>query len=217
MLMAAGIGPLAYRAGKSPLHRCPAGLKLLFLLALSVSAFSSLPGLAAAAVLVLGLSLWARISLPSLLRGSRPLVFLALFIILVRSFGFAPPWFYPAGFLDGLRQGCCIVVSFAASSLLFAVTTMGELRDSLGRLELWLFRGRKNQKVPRISLGISLMLGFIPRFFEIWETANDAWKARAGGRGPGRIFAILPLACERMLEIASETAQALEARGFMRE
>jgi biotin transport system permease protein len=215
--MAAGISPLAYRAGKSPLHRCPAGLKLLGLLVLSAGTFSSLPGLAAGAALVLGLSLRAGLPVPALLRGVRPLAALALLVTLSSGIRFSPFRLDPAGFAAGLRQGACIIVSFAASSLLFAVTTMGELRDSLGRLELRLTGGRGKNAVPRVSLAISLMLAFIPRFLEIWETADDAWKARAGGKGPGRILAILPPACERMLEIAAETAEALEARGFMKD
>jgi biotin transport system permease protein len=105
-----------------------------------------------------------------------------------------------AGFWGGVLQGLSIAVSFAAGALLFAVTTMRELRSSLGR--------------GRLSLGISLMLGFLPRFFEIWESANLACEARANRKGLRRLIIILPLVIERMMHIAGDTAQALEARGL---
>jgi biotin transport system permease protein len=120
-----------------------------------------------------------------------------------------------AGLIIVLR----IFVPFAAAALLFAVTTMRELRLSLGALEIRL----KNlfsagcaqpRNIAFFSLGISLMLGFIPRFFEMWETANLACDARVCGRGPRRLLLLVPLVPERMMEAAADTALALEARGL---
>jgi biotin transport system permease protein len=135
------------------------------------------------------------------------------------------------GFAGGLHQGLCFVVSFSAGALLFSVTTTQELRDSLGRVEgalvnLFLtlgrvFRGGKGKNSPQkrrapsgFSLGLSLMLGFLPRFFEIWETANLAFDARAGKRGFRRLIILVPLVIERMIERAGETAEALDSRGL---
>lgn len=232
--------PFGYRGGGSPLHRFPAGLKLLALLVLSAAAFSSIPGLLAAALLTVAAARAARLRLRELFRGCRSLLTLAFFILIFQTidpgapgialgaitvFGLAlPPFTIPfistegffAGFLSGLR----IMVSFAAGSLLFAVTTMGELRRSLGRAEqaiAGLFVREKKagkHRYSRVSLGLSLMLGFIPRFFELWETVNLARDARAGKRGPGRLMAVIPLVTERLMETAAETAEALEARGI---
>jgi energy-coupling factor transporter transmembrane protein EcfT len=109
---------------------------------------------------------------------------------------------------------------------------MRELRDSLGRVEdaavngvfsiPFFFRAGKGKTPPpkrrsrrRFSLGISLMLGFLPRFFEIWETANLACDARAGKKGLRRFLLLMPLIIERMMELAGETAEALESRGLL--
>jgi biotin transport system permease protein len=112
------------------------------------------------------------------------------------------------------------MVSFAAGALLFSVTTTRELRDSLGRVEsavvnrlLALFR-LPARASGKFSLGLSLMLGFLPRFFEIWEIANLACDARAGKRGLRRFLALIPLVIERMMEMAGETAEALDSRGL---
>jgi biotin transport system permease protein len=242
--MADDMTPYAYRSGKSPLHRCPAGLKLLGLLALSAAAFSSVPGLAAAALILTAGAITAGIPPRELLRGSKPLFPLALFIILCRTLDFTPPGFKPAfsgleglslpnlsraGFWEGLAQGLCIIVSFAGGALLFSVTTMRELRDSLGSFEGFLekrfldltriFRGKKGRPPSRrpayrLSLGISLMLGFLPRFFEIWEAANLACEARACKKGLPRLRILLPLVTEKMMETAGKTAESLDSRGL---
>jgi biotin transport system permease protein len=232
--------PFAYRSGKSPLHRCPAALKLLGLLALSAGAFYSVYGLAAAAALLIAGALAARLRPWELLRGSKTVLLLAALFILIRSFRAEGPdaaagpgailsFLSAEGFFGGLHQGLCFIVSFAAGALLFSVTTMQELRNSLGRVETAainrflalgaLFRGgkaplQKRRAYSGFSLGLSLMLGFLPRFFELWETANLACEARSGKRGFRRLVILVPLTIERMMEQAGETAEALESRGL---
>jgi biotin transport system permease protein len=212
----------------------------------SIGAFFSIPGLAAAAAVVIAGALTAKIRPWELLRGSKTVLFLAALIILFRTLSPGGPALNPGaagsdnagfsilnpeGFWGGLHQGLCFVISFAAGALLFSVTTMRELRDSLGRFEnavvnlvlsLPFFSRTGNGKpLPRqrrihngFSLGFSLMLGFLPRFFEIWETANLACDARAGKKGFRRFLVLIPLVIERMMEMAGETSEALESRGL---
>jgi biotin transport system permease protein len=234
--------PYRYISGTSPLHRCPAALKLLGLLLVSTGAFFSFPGLAAAGLMITAGSLAAGIRPWKLLRGSRPVLFLAVFMILFRTIRFdAPdpaggltgkntlnlPFLNTEGFFGGLHQGLCLIISFAAGALLFSVTTTQELRDSLGRVEsaaahwfsAWPRFFRTGAPLKRrahsgFSLGLSLMLGFLPRFFELWETANLACDARAGKKGRRRFLVLMPLVIERMMEMAGETAEALESRGL---
>jgi energy-coupling factor transporter transmembrane protein EcfT len=206
--------PFEYRPGGGPLRRWPAPLKLLALLFLSAAAYASLPGLCAAAVLCAAGALTAGIRPGKLLRGSGPLFRLALLFLLLRALEFDPgeaPFFRLRGAAipGGLRQGLAMIVSFCAGALFFAVTTTGELRESLGgpaRLGLRY----------RAGLSLSLALAFLPRFFEIWEAADRAWRARGGRKNLARIAALLPLAAEGMLESAFNTAEALEARGAFR-
>jgi biotin transport system permease protein len=237
--------PYAYRSGASPLHRCPAGIKLLCLLAVSAGAFSSIPGLAAATALVLIGALIAGIRPGELLRGSKTVLILAALSTLIRTVRFGTPDPNPGctgfdrinlpvldagGFQGGLHQGLCFIVSFAAGALLFSVTTMQELRDSLDRAGNALAEGFQALRRPfspekgvppgrrhfsGFSLGLSLMLGFLPRFFERWEAVNLAFDARAGKRGLRRLIVLIPLVIERMMEMAGETAEALDSRGLL--
>jgi len=187
----------------------PAGSKLLGVMALSAASCVSVPGLAAVILLILAFSITARIPPWELLKGARILALLSLCIMLLN---FHTP---VIGIITALR----IFVPYAAAALLFSVTTMRELRLSLAALETGLRKllsaGRpQSRNIAFFSLGISLMLGFIPRFFELWETANLACDARACRRGLRRLFILVPLVTERMMEAAADTALALEARGM---
>jgi biotin transport system permease protein len=86
---------------------------------------------------------------------------------------------------------------------------MGEIRKTLGRLEK-----RLHIKGRAFSLGFSLMLGFLPRFFEVWESADLAWQARAGRNSLRKLVFIIPFVLESMMEEAAGTAMALQARGL---
>jgi biotin transport system permease protein len=224
--------PYSYRTGNSTLHRLPGWAKLLALLGISTAAFlAGFPALAAGVIIVIAGALSAGIRPWELLRGGRPLFVMILCILLLRSVAYDPLRFNPSGCAEALLFGGTILISFSAGALLFSVTTMTELKDSLGALERVLcfplaaglkrlpFPQTRRLPVrleqPRLSLGISLMLGFLPRFFEVWETVTAAYRARAGKRGFSQLVMVIPPVIEHMIAKAGETASALESRGFM--
>ena len=212
----------SYRPGNSGFHRFPAGLKLLGLLVLSSFAFASPYGLILSILFLIISCIVARIPLGGLLKGSKPLMMLALIIVIARTIGNGDAMVSIEGFKEGLIAALRILVIFASAGFLFAVTTMRELRLSLAAMEnrvKSIFYTRKKKRggghgIAFFSLGISLMLGFIPRFFEVWETADIACQARSCKRGLRRLFILVPLVTERMMEAAAETVLALEARGL---
>jgi len=225
-----------YRPGKTLLHRMPAGLKLVFVIIISSFALASIYGLVFSIILILLASAAARIPPPVLLKGSKPLVILSLCIILLNAIKqeaagittpeilfynlYIPDFYIPfiskEGFYAGLINAVRIFIPFIAAALLFSVTTMRELRLSLASVEIsiakFFFPGRKHTSF--FSLGISLMLGFIPRFFELWNDANLACDSRSCKRGLRRLPLLIPLVTELMMEASANTALALEARAF---
>lgn len=208
--------PWAYRKGSSPLHRLPAGYKLVSLLLLSLASF--FPGTQTRSIIVLSgialilvlLSFAAGIGPRFLLRGSRPLFLVVLAVFLLQGVEFSPPGFN----LDGLKETAIfcarLAVAFAAGSLFFSVTTSMEIRKSLSGAESFL-----HLEKLKAGLAISMMLAFLPRFFDIWEEINLAWKSRGGGNNLSRLFVLIPLGIERMMIKAAETATALESRGAL--
>jgi energy-coupling factor transporter transmembrane protein EcfT len=200
--------PWAYRKGSSVIHRLPPGLKIIGLISVSLAVF--FPGavaLPAAGALIAAGGIAAKIRPWELLRGSGPLFLVIAVTIALQALKFSPLGLNAEGLRDGLLFGLRAAVSFAAGALLFSTTTMTEIKKSLSKAEFFLHMEKLN-----LSLGISLMLGFIPRFFEIWENANLAWEARGGKKKLRRLVCLLPLVIERMLETAAETAAAMESR-----
>ena len=221
--------PWSYRAGTTPLYRCPAGLKLLLLLLLSAAPVLGLPFAGGAALLILIGAISARLKITELFTGSKALVLILLVFSVLRAIhidtGQSQSILNPVQFrlnlgflhcildlptlLNGLYLGTGILICFSVASLFFAVTTTTEIRKTLAGMEFFLFR-----RQSRLSLALALMLGFLPRFFECWENANLAAKARCCKGGLKRVMVILPLVTERMIHTAAETAEALEARGL---
>jgi len=142
-----------------------------------------------------------------LLRGSLPLFFIILAVFLFQGIEFFPLGIKPDGLMEAVIFCIRIGAAFAAGSLFFFVTTPGEIRKSLSRAETFLHLRRFN-----VSVSLSLMLGFLPRFFVIWEDTNLTWDSRAGKKNFSRLVVIIPLVLERMMTHAAETAEAMEAR-----
>ncbi|MDR2070606.1 MAG: energy-coupling factor transporter transmembrane protein EcfT [Treponema sp.] len=223
--------PYSYRPGDSALHRLPGWVKLLTLLGISTAAFfAGFPALAAGAIIVTAGALSAGIRPWELLRGGKPLFIMIFFIVPLRSIAYDPLMFNVPGCREALLFGGTILVSFSAGALLFSVTTMTELMDSLSKIERVLClplavmlkkkRSPRTRRLlrrleqPRLSLGISLMLGFLPRFFEVWESVTAAYRARAGKGGVSQMLTVIPPVIEHMIAKAGETASALESRGL---
>ena len=206
--------PWSYQKGSTLLHRLPAGFKLAFLLLLSLAVF--IPGSeyqeffipACSVPILIILSFIAKKNPLSLLRGSGPLFFIVLAVFLVRGLELSPPGINREGLKETIIFCARIGIAFSAGSLLFSVTTAWEIQKSLSRLEVFL-----NLQKLRLGLSISLMLGFLPGFFVIWENVNLAWESRAGKKNISRLVKIIPIIVEKMMIQALETAAAMEARG----
>jgi biotin transport system permease protein len=208
------VTPWSYREGSTLLHRLPAGLKLAFLLLLSLASFfpgtetQSLVLLGTITVILITLSFAAGIGPRALLRGSGPLFLVIFWGFLLQAVEFSPLKINPSGFLTAVIFSLRIGAVFSAGTLLFSVATPYEIKKSLSRLETFL-----HIKKLSLSLYISLMLGFLPQFFEVWEDLCLAWKSRAGKKNLSFIVIIVPIAIEKMMRKAAETAIAMEARG----
>jgi energy-coupling factor transporter transmembrane protein EcfT len=194
--------PWSYRSGNTPLHRAPAMVKLAGLFAVTTLALVfSLPGIAAGGAVVCICAVLARISPFSLLRGARPVAVMSFTVLILRVVRFVPPAFDPASLPASAPFCLTLFLSFAAGSLLFSVTTVTEMREGL-----------RPVLGSRFSLALSLMLGYLPRFFAVWEETAEAWRARGGKRGVRALFALLSPVIARMIALAGETAEAMESR-----
>lgn len=231
----ARLTPYAYRSGTTLIHRAGAGWKLLALLTLSVVAFAfGLPGLLGSAATIAAAAAAARLSPRRLLAGVGPLLLVTLFVVALRAIVIMPPggaWLAIdfRGLREGLFFALSVLIAFAGGSILFATTTTAELRGAVAAAEeavaAPILRMLRKSRLPwgrnaaaalersTLSLVIALTLGFLPRVFEIWEAAEEARAARCGKKGLRGTAAMLPLVIERLMEMAAETARAMEGRG----
>ncbi|MDR2194179.1 MAG: energy-coupling factor transporter transmembrane protein EcfT [Treponema sp.] len=207
----AGLTPYAYKAGDSFLHHLPAGIKLAGLLVISTAAFVFFPaGVIVSFVFIAAASVAAHIPLRHLYRGSRFIFFMALMMLVFHSISWEPLGFSDVGFREGLRFALGLFAAFASCALFFTVTAMTELQASLDSLRPPI--PVLAHLISNFTLGITLMLGFMPRFFEVWEDAETAYKARAGKNGIGKLVFLIGVTLERMIQLSFETAVALEMR-----
>ena len=187
----------------SPLHRLPAGAKLMMLFAAGVSVFMVsnplwlLPVLGA----VGSLFVVARVPIRQALRQLRPAAILMAIIFLVH--GAFTSW--GLGFLVVLRFAILLLLAV----LVTFTTRVSDMIETLERALAPLAPLGVNPE--KVSLSLSLALRFIPLLFERFVEIREAQRARGLDRN---IFALLMPLMVKTLKMADDLTEAIEARGY---
>ena len=220
-----------YFPGNSILHRLDPRIKILLMLAFVVLVFFA-KNLASFAYLVLiltALTAVSRIKLSVLLRGLKPVVFIALFTAIINLFwtkGETPlvAWKFIEIYPEGIWRAVFLIVRIAAlvlgtSLLLTYTTTPMELTDALESL----LSPLKKIRVPvhEFAMMMSLALRFVPTLIEETEKIINAQKARGadfetGGlirRAKALVPVLIPLFVSSFRR-ATELATAMECRCY---
>lgn len=190
-----------FRPGDSPVHRLPAGAKLVALLVFGGVLLSvSSPILAGAGLLSVLVSFrLAGFPLSLALAQIRPL---ALVLLLLFA---AQIW------LATLEDAFLLVLRFAAlilaASLVTLTTRTADLVEALERA-LSPFE-RFGVDTAKISLAISLAIRFLPAIGQIVEEVREAQAARGRSRS---IVALAVPVIVRLLKMADEVSDAIDAR-----
>jgi biotin transport system permease protein len=196
-----------YVPRESPVHRTPAGWKLLALAGLSVLVFAvpTLPvaGGALLGVLVVGLVV-ARLPLLLLARQARAVLWWLVAL-------FALHWVLtdvPTGTLTVLRL-LALVLAAAVVTATTRVTAMVAVVERICGPLRWV-----GVRPARIGLVIAMALRFIPLVAERADRIREAQAARGGSvRGlRGLTTTVVPLLVQ-VLQLAHTVSEALDARG----
>lgn len=191
-----------YSPGSSPLHRLPAGVKLLAMLAAGAgSVFLDRPSwVAIALAVVLAGYLVARVPARTMLAQVRPLLWLGVFIGLFHLVA------------NGWRQAFVVVGVIAALVLLAALVTLTTRTSDLVASVVTACRPLRRVGVDPERLGLVLALGIrtVPVVVALAREVRDAQRARGLTASP-RAFAV-PLIV-RSLRHADALGEALVARG----
>jgi biotin transport system permease protein len=199
--------PVLYVPGRSPVHRLPAGLKLLGLTGLGAALFAvpSLPAAAAGlgAVLVVGLGA-ARLPVAVLAGHLRPVLVWAVALFAVHAVATD----VATGAATALRL-LALVLAAAVVTCTTRVTALVAVVERLCAPLAWF-----GVSPARIGLVLAMALRFIPLVTERAARVREAHAARGGSlRGVrGTAALVVPLLVQ-VLRLAHTVGEALDARG----
>ncbi|MEU6190862.1 energy-coupling factor transporter transmembrane protein EcfT [Nocardia sp. NPDC047038] len=192
-----------YRPGDSPLHRIPAGVKLVLLLASIVATtvfVRTPPQVLAAGAVVAGLFALAGIPWRVAVAQLRPLVWMLLIIAVFQVLITSPA---RAAVVCGL-----LVVSVALAALFTLTTRVSDLLDAVTR---WLGPLRRVGVDPeRIGLLLALAIRCVPLLAGIVHDVAEARRARGL---EWSMTALVTPVLVRALRTADAMGDALAARG----
>ena len=193
----------AYRAGDSPLHRIPAGPKLLALIALSV-AIVAVRGVIAAVAFVLVAAVAVGLGRPRLRWLARSVRGVLLFAVVVALLQWW--WTGPERALESLLD----LTSLALLALALGATTrVNDLLDAVLRA----LRPLRPLGVDpeRVALTVGLAVRSVPDTVALAAETRAAAKARGLDRSPRAHLTPFVI---RVVARAHQTGDALEARGL---
>ncbi len=219
-----------YLPGNSVIHQMNPRIKVpvLIIILAMLFAFKSIPGLLAMLVAVLLLFLVARVPFLYLLKGLRPILYIALFALIIFLF------FTKGGVVllrlgpltvesDGLEEGLFVIIRLVTlvlfSLLLTLTTTPLSLTHGLGYYLKPLSRiGLPAEEVVMI---MAIALRFIPTLIEESQRLMRAQVSRGADFESGSILSkaknLVPLIVPLFVSAfrrADELALAMEARGY---
>jgi biotin transport system permease protein len=196
-----------YVAGRTPVHRTPASVKLVLLAALAVVLFVVptpavvLGGLGLVLLVALGL---ARLPLRVLLRQVQVV---AVFLALVLIIQFAVAGLVPA--VVAVARLLALVLAAAVVTATTRVSDMVALVERVCAPLRWV-----GVRPARIGLVIAMALRFLPLVAERADRIREAQAARGGAvRGIRSLTTtVVPLVVQ-LLQLAHTVSEALDARG----
>jgi len=192
----------AFHPGTSLVHRTPALVKLglLAVLVTVVALQSSLVGLGAASVLVVGLLLLARVPFALLWRQVVPILWVLAFAVPVQVI------------FGGWEAAAVMAVRLVLAVALAAIYTLTTpVTATLDAVQALLRPFRRWIDADRVGLALALTIRCVPLLAELVREVLEARKARGA---EGSILALAVPVIVRALRTAEHLGEALTARGF---
>ena len=201
----------AYTKRNSPIHRTPAWIKLLILLATPVTVYLTpvYVCLSLMALFIL-LALLSRIGITRFLRDLRPIIVYCAMIAMIDVLS----WVFFNRERDIVTQTSILmmfrlVCATEAASVFFRTTGTYEIGKTLRGIEKAVTFGHTRYAVSGM---FALFLSFLPQIFRTWSDIDSAYRSRGGKRGIGKILVLLPVLITISMKRAETTRLSLLAR-----
>lgn len=191
-----GSAIFSYRNGNSVLHRIPALIKILLLVAICLfvffgeNSFSTLDEffsgkafvcLCSCGFVLFVLHVLSGFRLSSLVK-MKFVVFYSLFVFAFRSWKFSDEgilcWDVEGLWFCGLYTVRFFVAAFA-SELIYETTSLLEIKSALEDVEIFFARIIPPLKKVRLSFLLALAMNFIPEIFALWTRVRIASRSRS--------------------------------------
>jgi energy-coupling factor transporter transmembrane protein EcfT len=198
----------SFSKGKSLIHRTPAWLKLLVLIAVPVTIsptplYVCLALMAAFAVLAMA----SGMGFTRFLRDLRPIAVYCIMIVLIDVLSYV--FFSKSRAVvtqNSLNLILRLLCAMEATSVFFRTTSSYEITSTLQAIERAVTFGHSKLVISGM---LSLFLSFLPQIFRTWSDIDCAYRSRGGKRGPAKIVTLLPVLITASMKKASTTYMAL--------
>ena len=201
-------GLFSYVKRNSPVHRLPAGLKIILLFAIPITVsltplWVCLSVMGASLLMVL----LARIPISFFLRDLRPIIWYCFMLCVIDLMSF---FFF--GTTDrAIRDETIALIlrllcAMEVTSVFFRTTSTFQIRESLMAAEKAITFGHSSMV---ISGSFALFLSFLPSIFLTWSHLDQAYRARGGKAGIRKVVRLLPLWIAMSIRKAGTTWLAL--------
>ena len=198
----------AYTKTDSIIHRLPAWLKLLFLLAVPITLY--LTPIQVCMILIptfVIILLTAGIEPKQFLRDLKPIVIYSLMILTIDVLS----WLLSSRKTEIITErSLCLILrlicAVEATSIFFRTTSIYETMETLQTIERTITFGKTSLTVSSI---LSLFLTFLPMIFATWTQLDAAYRVRGGRNGLSKAIRLLPLLISLSIRKAQTTYLAL--------
>ena len=201
-------GLFSYSKKNSIVHRTPAAIKLLLLLAIPITLYLTPIEVCLVLIPVLAIvAIISKISAKDFLRDLRPIVIYSILILSIDVLSY----FISSKSTNIITNSSLYLIlrllcAIEALSVFFRTTGIYEITDCLQKLESKITFGSSSLVVSSM---LSLFLSFLPQVFSIWSDLELAYKARGGKRGPAKVIRLLPMLLSLSIRKANTTYLAL--------
>ena len=201
----------SYSRKQSLIHRTPAWVKLLVLLATPFTVYlTPLYICVSLMALFLVLAIVSEMGMERFFRDLRPIAWYCLMIIAIDVLSYL--------LFDrnrdvitytSLQMILRLLCAMEATSVFFRTTSTYEISCTLQSIEKAVTFGHSRLVVSSV---LSLFLSFLPRIFRTWSDIDNAYRSRGGKKGITKIVRLLPVLITISIKKASTTYMALQNR-----
>ena len=201
----------SYSRKQSLIHRTPAWVKLLVLLATPFTVYlTPLYICVSLMALFLVLAIVSEMGMERFFRDLRPIAWYCLMIIAIDVLSYL--------LFDRNRDVITytsiqmilrLLCAMEATSVFFRTTSTYEISCTLQSIEKAMTFGHSRLVVSSV---LSLFLSFLPRIFRTWSDIDNAYRSRGGKKGITKIVRLLPVLITISIKKASTTYMALQNR-----